>query len=65
MGRTVTPNQLVAGFAWLLAVCFASTFIVWRWPNSSYWVLGGVVASAVLYVFLVYRAERKATRPPD
>ena len=64
MGRTVTSNQRVVGVAATLAVCVACTLIVWRWPESSTWVFNVVLVLAVLFVFLVYRGERKAN-PPD
>lgn len=64
MGMTLTPNQRVAGAAATLAVCFAGTLIVWRWPDSSTWLLGAVLVLAVLVVIVGYRAERKA-EPPD
>jgi hypothetical protein len=47
-----------------VAVIFATTLIVARWPDSSLWVVGGVLLLGVLALFMAYRAERKPT-PPD
>ncbi len=56
---TLTPKQRVAGAAATLAVCFASTLIVWKWPDSSIYLLGGALVICPLFVFLVYLADRK------
>jgi hypothetical protein len=56
----MTPAQTVAGFAIFLAVIWTSTAIVWIWPQSSTWVLGGGTALVAIFLFFVYRAARKA-----
>jgi hypothetical protein len=56
----MTPAQTVAGFALFLAVIWTSTAIVWIWPQSSAWILGGEVALVAIFLFFVYRAARKA-----
>lgn len=63
MGRTLIPSQMVAGLAALLAFCFGSTAIVWKWPESSEWVLGIGLATVAVFLFFVYRAARKADPP--
>ena len=69
MERKLTPSQRLAGFAATLAVCFTCTAFVWKWPESGNWVLGSVLVLAAVFLFSVYRAERKAernaTHPPD
>jgi len=59
----LTPTQRVAGAAATIAVCVASSLIVWRWPDSSSWLLGAGLVLAVFVVILGYRAERKANPP--
>lgn len=56
----MTPAQTVAGFAAFLAVIWTSTAIVWKWPDSSTWVVGGGLALVAVFLFFVYRAARKA-----
>ena len=60
----MTASQVVAGVSALLAVCFLNTLIVWLWPDSSLWALGGVLVLVAAFLTYVYRASRKAT-PSD
>jgi hypothetical protein len=61
MARKIGPSQVVGGFLATLAVCFLNTLIVWLWPDSSLWALGGVLVLVAAFLIYVYRASRKAT----
>jgi hypothetical protein len=59
MGKKMTPAQTVAGFAATLAFCYLATAIVWKWPGSSNWILGGGLVLVAIFLFIVYKAARK------
>jgi hypothetical protein len=60
MVKKMTPAQTVAGSAATLAYCFLGTAIVWKWPDSSTWLLGVTLVLVAVFLFFVYRAARKA-----
>jgi hypothetical protein len=59
----MTTGQRMLYGAMGVVVIFATTLVVARWPDSSLWVVGGVLMLGALALFLAYRAERKA--PPE
>lgn len=63
MGSKITPGRFVASVGVVLLVCYLNTLIVWLWPESSLWALGGVIVLAAIFVTFVYRSTRKSTRP--
>lgn len=57
--KKMTASQTVGGFAATMAFCWAGTAIVWKWPDSSPWLLGITLVLVAVFLFFVYRAARK------
>ena len=59
MGEKMTPAETVTGLAATLAFCFMATAMVWKWPDSSTWILSVLLILFAVFLFFFYRAVRK------